>query len=326
MAKYCFLTPTYKVNFLQLAIDSMLKQTFKDFEIIISDDCSPYHVEDVIKNYNDPRIKFRKNKKNIGGKNLVDHWNLLLKECDAEYVIIASDDDTYQPNFLEEIDSLSLKYPNVNVLRARVQRINENGDITTKEDIFEEYQTQLDALYSIFCGNYIGCVGNYVFKRSVVLEECGFVNFPYAWFSDLVTAVMLMKNGQVNTKTILFNFRLSNCNISNTKSNKEVDRNKLNATLLFDKWISNYIKTFDINQLTTLERYQYNQILTTYKHRVYTQAGDYLWAIPFWKWWFIYQSFSNHAFFSKTSFLKYFFISILNRKANSLQRKQSFLF
>ena len=54
--------------------------------------------------------------------------------------------------FLEEIDSLSLKYPNVNVLRARVQRINENGDITTKEDIFEEYQTQLDALYSIFCG------------------------------------------------------------------------------------------------------------------------------------------------------------------------------
>lgn len=321
MAKYCFLTPTYKVNFLKLAIDSMLQQSFSDFEIIISDDCSPYNVSDIIKKYNDSRIKFRRNTSNLGGKKLVDHWNLLLKESDAEYVIIASDDDIYQPNFLEVIDSLALKYPYVNVLRARVQKIDENGEITSKEDIFEEYQTQFDALYGIFCGNYIGCIGNYVFKRSVLLKEGGFVNFPYAWFSDLVTAIKLMRCGQVNTKMILFNFRLSNYNISNTKSNKEVDRNKLNATLFFDEWVSSYMKSINITQLTVLERNQYNKILAGYKHRAYTQAGDYSWAIPFWKWWFIYNSFRSHAFFSKMSFIKYFCISILNRKVHILVRK-----
>ncbi|AFJ08639.1 putative glycosyltransferase [Prevotella intermedia] len=320
MAKYCFLTPTFKVKFLQLAIDSMLKQSFDDFEIIISDDSSPYHVADVIKNYNDHRIRFRRNISNFGGKNLVDHWNLLLKESNAEYVIVASDDDVYQPNFLEDINSLSLKYPYINVLRARVQRIDENGEITSKEDIFEEYQTQLEALYSIFCGNYIGCVGNYVFRRSALLKIGGFINFPYAWFSDLVTAMNLIQYGQANTKAILFNFRISNYNISNTKHNKEVDRHKLRATILFDEWVSMYMKAINTTQLTSLERYQYNNILAAYKHRAYTQAGDYSWTIPFWKWWSIYKSFRTHPFFSKMSFIKYFCISILNRKGSILLR------
>lgn len=311
MTKYSFLTPVYKTEFLREAIDSMLLQSYRDFDIIISDDCSPNDIAGELSTYNDQRIRYRKNKVNIGGERLVEHWNLLLKECNSEYVIMASDDDIYSPDFLEIVDSLTLKYPEVDVIRTRVQRINENSEVTAKEDIFDEYQSKIEALNSIFCGNYIGCVGNYVFKRSILLEKGGFLNLPYAWFSDMVAAISLMDKGQVNTKELLFNFRLSDYNISGMKRNKRIDQSKLLATLHFDNWICT-----DLNRITPhtlLEKKEFEQVIREVKHRVYSQSGDYSWALPLWKWFNIYKSLEQNLFFSKNSFCKYFAIAVINR-------------
>ena len=50
-------------KFLKQAITSVLDQTFKDFEFIIIDDCSTDKTNQIIKSYNDPRIRIIENEK-----------------------------------------------------------------------------------------------------------------------------------------------------------------------------------------------------------------------------------------------------------------------
>ena len=55
--KYSILIPAYKETFLKECIDSILNQTYSDFEIIIVNDNSPYKLDDIIHTYNDSRIR-----------------------------------------------------------------------------------------------------------------------------------------------------------------------------------------------------------------------------------------------------------------------------
>lgn len=311
--KYTFLIPAYKDKYLKESIDSILSQTYSHFNIILSNDKSPENIEKIISTYNNGKISYRCNKSNIGGKNLTEHWNLILNLCNSQYLIMASDDDVYSPFFLEEIDKLVTKYPEASVFRARTQRINEQGETTSQEDIFEEYQDLVSAMHSMFCGNYIGCIGNYVFNCNALKKVGGFFDLPYAWFSDIVTIITLLKKGQANTNKILFSFRLSEKNISNTKQNKVIDLYKLQATIKFDKWISNYISHLPTANDVLTKRYL-TEIISNCKHRVYGQCGDYSWSITPFKWYqYIYKQLKKHTYFSSKSFLKYFLISVLNR-------------
>lgn len=317
MCKYILLLPAYKPNYLMAALKSIFAQTYNDFKVIVSDDCSPYNLHGIvapfIEKYGDGKITYRRNEKNIGGENLVDHWNLLVDQCDSEYLIMASDDDMYTPRFLEIVDDLSKKYPQVDVIRTRIQLINEKDEVSTKEDIFEEYQTGLEATFSIFCGRYLGCIGNYVFRTKALKSRGGFVNLPYAWFSDLLTVVSVLENGQANSHDILFSFRLSGINISDTSKNKAVDRGKLEATIGYDKYMSNVVSKWTAPQ-NLYERTMQQSIISAFKHRAYSQAGDYSWVVPMLKWKRIYDRIKQQPYFSKGSFLKYFGESVFNRR------------
>lgn len=316
MCKYILLLPAYKPNYLMAALKSIFAQTYNDFKVIVSDDCSPYNLHGIvapfIEKYGDGKITYRRNEKNIGGENLVDHWNLLVDQCDSEYLIMASDDDMYTPRFLEIVDDLSKKYPQVDVIRTRIQLINEKDEVSTKEDIFEEYQTGLEATFSIFCGRYLGCIGNYVFRTKALKSRGGFVNLPYAWFSDLLTVVSVLENGQANSHDILFSFRLSGINISDTSKNRAVDRGKLKATIGYDKYMSYVVSKWTAPK-NLYERTMQQGIISAFKHRAYSQAGDYSWATPICQWRKIYNSMKAQPYFSKGSFLKYFGESVFNR-------------
>lgn len=311
--KYTFLLPAYKAEYLKKAISSLLAQTYGEFKIIVSDDNSPEDIKEIVGSFNDNRIEYRKNEKNIGGLRLAEHWNLLLDLCDTKYLIVASDDDVYSDKFLENIDSLTIKYPLVNVLRARTQRINNDGEVTSQEDIFEEYQDRVAALHSMFCGNYIGCVGNYVFRTDALRQAGGFADLPYAWFSDMQTVISMQENGQANTNQILFSFRLSNINISSSRQDKKVDSFKLKATISFDKWLSGYITCLPSSG-SVLEKNYIKDVVSSFKHRIYGQCGDYSWALSVLRWYHnIYKQLKGHPYFSSKSFMKYFSISIINR-------------
>lgn len=100
--KYTFILPAYKKKYLKNAIDSILAQSFGNFELIIVNDASPEDIDSVINQYSDCRIQYHRNKTNIGGVNLVKQWNHCLSFATGEFVILATDDDEYAPDYLEK--------------------------------------------------------------------------------------------------------------------------------------------------------------------------------------------------------------------------------
>lgn len=250
--KYTFLVPAYKAEFFEEALLSIAKQTCKNFKIIVSDDCSPENIKGIYdKLYSDiiggagllkpTQLNYRCNKTNIGSVNLVYHWNQLVELCDTEYLIMASDDDLYSPQFLEEIDSLTNRYPSASLFCTRVRRINEYGDLTALDAPTLGFERQVDFLYGLYVLRRLKCIGNYVFKTSVLKGMGGFVDFPCAWGSDDITVSAMSKDGVGITPDCLFSFRMSGKNISSTTSLK-VNSLKVKARMQNIDWFEHFSK------------------------------------------------------------------------------------
>lgn len=282
--KYTFLLPAYKPDFFREALDSIKCQTFTDFKVIVSDDCSPYDLKSIYDDVcsQDTRFQFRRNLVNMGSKSLVSHWNLLVDMCDTEFLIMASDDDVYEPNFLEEADSLLQKYPKANLLRARSRVIDGEGNTKSEENAMDEWLDNLHFIHRIYLKDWAGGIASFVYRTKRLKEVGNFIDFPSAWFSDDVTNFVMANEGCCLTKEIAFNVRNSDVNISGQWGNPEDSRKKMQATYMNYKWMKNYMKKFKgYNDVDFLEN-----VTTEYKYKVYTNVQSYIYSchiLPFLK-------------------------------------------
>ena len=90
--------PTYRgAAYLEQAIDSVLGQTFADFELLIVDDNSPDETVDLVARYDDPRIRYLRNAANLGPQG---NWNRCLDEARGVYVKLLPQDDWLMPDCL----------------------------------------------------------------------------------------------------------------------------------------------------------------------------------------------------------------------------------
>lgn len=108
MKKLAVLLPTYNaVSYLKVSIDSILNQTFFDFDLYIYDDCSTDKSQEIILDYKDSRVIYRKNKSNLG---IAKTLNLGLQELLPNYEFIArmdADDWAYPERFQKQLDYLN---------------------------------------------------------------------------------------------------------------------------------------------------------------------------------------------------------------------------
>lgn len=238
--KYSFVLPAYKARFFREALDSILAQTYKDFELIIVNDASPEDLDSIVKSYDDPRIRYYVNEHNIGGKDLVAQWNHCLEYAEGDYIILASDDDVYFPQYLEKMDALVQKYPEVNVFRPRIQYIDENGNIKCVYGCIAEKVSPLEYWY--FWGIVGSSIGHIVFNRGELCNRGGFVNFPMGWGADDATILMMGNNGICFVSEILFSFRMSGENISSALNDYQTLTKKIVAHNIFYNWLKAYIE------------------------------------------------------------------------------------
>lgn len=234
---YTFLLPAYKARFLEESLNSIKKQSYREFRCLVSDDSSPEDIKSVFDKTvgEDSRFVYRRNEENIGGKSLVAHWNLLVNLCDTEYLIMASDDDIYGHDFLKDINVLVEKYPQVDILRARARRIE--NEVTTCEDgDIPELLPQEEFLKYFGQKPMVLCLANYVFRTSALKAMGGFPDFPTAAKSDTATAICLSKNGIATTKNILFSFRMSNENLSSSNGYEKNTIKTAEANIMFADW------------------------------------------------------------------------------------------
>jgi Glycosyltransferases involved in cell wall biogenesis len=103
--------PTYnRAEMLREAIESVLSQTYENFELLILDNCSPDHTPDVVASFNDARIKYLRHQCNIGA---IANWAYGVHWAQGKYLSILGDDDKYKPEFLSRRVQAMTMAPNV---------------------------------------------------------------------------------------------------------------------------------------------------------------------------------------------------------------------
>ena len=126
MPRVSVLMPTYNTRpeYLREAVDSVLAQTFKDFELIILDDASTEcNVEEVIRSYSDPRIRFEQNERNLG---ISESRNKLMDMARGEYLAVLDHDDVSLPERLARQVEYLDAHPEVGVLGTAFVHIPKN--------------------------------------------------------------------------------------------------------------------------------------------------------------------------------------------------------
>ncbi len=233
--------PVYKIKFLESALQSVLKQSYLNFELIILNDNSPEDVDSIIEKYMDPRIRYFKNDVNIGEKSLVTVWNQCLEYSVGEFFILFSDDDFYEPKFIEELIKLTNKYPSVNLFHTRVIKINENDEIITFSPLCPEFESGLDFIWHSISGYRMQFVPDFMARTSTLKMLGGFYNLPLAWGSDYITWYKVaLTNGVAYVSQPLCRWRISGLNISRKGSVTE----RILAINKYSIWLSEFVDSY----------------------------------------------------------------------------------
>lgn len=127
-------------KYLRYAIDSILQQTYHDFELIISDNASTDRTMEICLEYQarDPRIRYYRNQENQGAS---ENFNRVFALSRGEYFKWAAADDIIAQTFLETCIGVLDKVPSIVLCYTKVYRIDTAGEV----DGVYDYPLRIDA-------------------------------------------------------------------------------------------------------------------------------------------------------------------------------------
>ena len=141
MPKVTVLMPTYNVaSYVKEAIESVLGQTYEDFDLLVIDDCSIDDTIDVVSGIDDSRIRIVQNERNLG---LADNLNRGLSLINTEYVARMDGDDIALPHWLEKEMNYLESHPEVGVCGGGGERF---GSVSSTIRFPEEHDDITAAL------------------------------------------------------------------------------------------------------------------------------------------------------------------------------------
>lgn len=117
-------------KYLNEAVDSILSQSFNDFEFIIINDCSTDNTDEILKDYSsDPRIKTLTKEQNKGLLGFVENLNIGLNLAQGKYIARMDADDISSPERLKKQFEFLESHPNIFLVGSSAEKIDENGDL-----------------------------------------------------------------------------------------------------------------------------------------------------------------------------------------------------
>ena len=131
--------PNYNhARFLRRRIDSVLSQTFQDFELILLDDCSTDDSRSILALYSqDPRVRIEFNETNSGST--FRQWNKGVRLAQGKYVWIAESDDYADERLLEQLVAVLDKDPAVSFAYCQSWVVSDDDRVNGFADFYLEY-------------------------------------------------------------------------------------------------------------------------------------------------------------------------------------------
>ena len=146
--KVSVIVPVYNTEkYLKNCIDSLLKQNFEDYEIIVINDLSPGNAEEIINSYNDKKIVYIKNKTNKG---IGYNRNLGIKKAKGEYVCFIDSDDYVKEDFINKMYNYS-KENNLDLCVCDYVNVDEEGNKLKEFNLSDFCITNYEENNKILC-------------------------------------------------------------------------------------------------------------------------------------------------------------------------------
>ena len=221
-------------KYLRECMDSVLDQTFSDFEFLIIDDRSSDGSEDIISSYKDKRIRLIKNDVNLGQ---VKSLNIGLDNAQGEYIARMDQDDAMMKNRLErQVDFLDRR-PDISAVGTWGEVMDENGKVFMKTRLPLRNEEIIGA--ALFCG-YLLMHPSVVLRKDAIVGA-GKYNEDIAFSEDynLWTRLLLRKHKLANMPEYLIRFRYHKKSSSRQFPEIQVDSVRIS--------ILNFIKTITGN-------------------------------------------------------------------------------
>lgn len=229
MPKVSVIVPNYNhAPYLKQRIDSILNQTFQDFELILLDDCSTDNSREVLLTYNEhPKVSLVLfNEQNSG--TAFKQWNKGIGLAKGEYIWIAESDDWAENEFLEKLIGEIERNPNVGLAYTFTSYISAKG-----EQLWDISETGKTKLFSgadyirtkLLINNSICNVSTALFKRNLFdsINHCFYENMKLC--GDWFFYVLLCEHTDVlELQQVHSHYRIHDQNVSTTgeKSGKSL--------------------------------------------------------------------------------------------------------
>ena len=180
--KISIILPTYNgAKYIRQSIDSCLKQTYQNIELIVINDCSTDNTPEIIKSYNDSRLRYIRNPKNL---RLPRSLNVGFKNSTGEYLTWTSDDNEFLPTAIEEMMAYLKDHPAVDfVYTDLIVKNLETGEKTPRNL----------SLLNIENENNVGAC--YLYTRRIY-EAVGDYDPRFTWVEDYDYWIRITKKFQ----------------------------------------------------------------------------------------------------------------------------------
>lgn len=206
-------------------IESILGQTFQDFEIIIADDCSKDQTVKEIKKFKDPRIKLFQFEKNQGACVVVNHC---ISFSEGKYIAILSSDDIFLPNKLEKQVCFLDSNPNIGAVFSYAQIIDSEGHEFADENHFychifnQPNRNRFEWLNYFFYKRNCLCHPSILIRKECY-KEVGYYDPRFAQLPDFDMWIRLCLQYEIHIiPEKLIKFRIHNDNTSGNKPDKVI--------------------------------------------------------------------------------------------------------
>jgi len=204
--------PVYNGDkFIKEAIDSLLRQKFANFMLIISDNASIDETEKICKKYaeNDSRVIYIRQEKNIGA---IENFKYVLEKSCSEYFMWAAHDDYWDEQFLAELVNLLDEGNDRVVAFCAVQHVDINKSIIRKYKKLKFLNPgkfflrfELNSFERFILQNHLhgkvnliyGLIRREVLIKSQILNKWGNIG----WGADLLMVAQLLRYGNVAITT-----------------------------------------------------------------------------------------------------------------------------
>ncbi|MES9943782.1 MAG: glycosyltransferase [Candidatus Thiodiazotropha sp.] len=189
--------PCYNhARYIAQAIESVIRQSFSDWELIIIDDCSQDDSWPVIDDYTDKRIHATRHERNLGAHTTINEGLALAK---GDFLTILNSDDTYSPDRLQKLYTKATE-EGIAFLATRVQPVSADGSPMDDPDsywnqwysgLLETYRENKQLLTALCKGNLLITTSNFFFSREVYDKHGGFADYRYVHDYEFVLRLIL---------------------------------------------------------------------------------------------------------------------------------------